>query len=342
VSGSCGKSEPRRRATESLTTQINTLPNWTVVAKTKDTGIVTQDECAMGPLGVVNLSDKLAAGFSGLGRALDGKLNEGLSGLRPRAESVWTLLSNPIQVDADTWLRVGPEMVSISAVQVSGDTLQLSGGLIAHPKIEIGRQPAAAKNPLPDATPNATPGGTFDVYMPAQADYSAVEAALKQKLKIGSGGGLHYPPTGGHYLTPTDVTLYAYGQKAVFRVAFTGIAKGYAYLVGTPSFDVDTNLLSFPDLDYSPDTRKLALESIQWVDQDAFIRDLRARLVVDLADPLNQAKSKFSDALNHRYGNVQLAASISNLNLVSVYADPNKRQFVAYFNMSGAVKATVQ
>jgi uncharacterized protein DUF4403 len=113
-------------------------------------------------------------------------------------------------------------------------------------------------------------------------------------------------------------------------------------LVGTPSFDVDTNLLSFPDLDYSPDSRKLALESIQWVDQNAFIQDLRLRLVVDLAAPLNRARSKLSDALNRRYGDVQLEGSIPNLTLVSVYADPTQGQLIAYFDMNGAVKLTVQ
>lgn len=341
VSDSCGKNESRRRATESVTTQINLLPNWTPSVTTKSNGVVAQDECAMGRLGVVNLTDKVAAGFSGAGKALDSKLNEGLSELRPKAESAWDMLSNPIQVEADTWLEVRPEKVSISAVQVSGDTLQLSGGLIAHPKVEIGGRPTAARSPLPDAAFNEMPAGTFDIHIPVKVDYSVIEAALRQKLKIGS-GGLHYPPTGRHYLTPTDVTLYGYGQKAAFKVTFTGIAEGYVYLLGTPSFDIDTNSLSFPDLDYSPDTRKLAHESIQWVDQDAFIRDLRARLVVDLADRLSQAKSQLSDALNRRYGDVQLAGSIPNLALISVYADPQQGQFVAYFNMSGAVTAAVQ
>jgi hypothetical protein len=341
VSDSCGKNEPRRRATESVTTQINLLPNWTASATTKSNGVVAQDECAMGRLGVVNLTDKIATGFSGAAKVLDSKLNEGLSESRPRAESAWDTLSNPIQVEADTWLEVRPEKVAISAVQVSDDTLQLSGSLIAHPKVEIGGRPTAASSPLPDAAFNEMPASTFDIHMPVKVDYSVVEAALKQKLKIGS-GGLHYPPTGRHYLTPTDVMLYGYGQKAVFRVAFTGIAEGYVYFVGTPSFDIDTNLLSFPDLDYSPDSRKLALESIQWVDQEAFIRDLRTRLVVDLAEPLSQAKSKLSDALNRRYGDVQLASSTPNLTLISVYADPKQGQLVAYFNRSGAVKATVQ
>ena len=251
------------------------------------------------------------------------------------------MLSNPIQVEAETWLEVRPEKVSVSAVQVSGDTLQLSGVLLAHPRVEISGRPPVTRTPLPEAALSEMPGGAFDVYIPVKVGYSNVEAALKQKLKIG-GGSLHYPSSGKHYLTPTDVTLYGYGQKAVFKVTFNGIAEGYAYFIGTPSFDTDTNLLSFPDLDYSPDTKRLALESIQWVDHDAFIRDLRNRLVVDLAGPLNQAKSKLSDALNRRYGDIQLAGSIPNIILISVYADPKQGSLVAYFNMSGTVTAAVR
>jgi hypothetical protein len=325
-----------------VTTQIAVLPNWTAQAVVGNGVVVAQDQCAMGRLGAVDLTDKVVAGFDvPLRHALDGKLNQALSGLKPKADSAWQLLSNPLQIDADTWLEAGPQKVSSLTLQASGDALQLTTGLTVHPRVNVGDKPSAARNPLPDATSGAMPAARFDVYLPVRADYSAVEAALKEKLKINA-GGLHYPPTGSHYLTPTDVMLRAYGQKAVFRVAFTGIAEGYAYLVGTPSFDVDTNLLSFPDLDYSPDSRKLALESIQWVDQNAFIQDLRIRLVVDLAAPLNRARSKLSDALNHRYGDVQLEGSIPNLTLVSVYADPTQGQFIAYFDMNGAVKATVQ
>jgi hypothetical protein len=46
--------------------------------------------------------------------------------------------------------------------------------------------------------------------------------------------------------------------------------------------------------------------------------------------------------LNRRYGDVQLAGSIPSFTLISVYADPKQGQFVAYFNLTGAIQATVQ
>jgi len=348
VSASCGKSEPRRRAAETVTTQINVLPTWTATATTKHDGVVTEDQCVMGKLGLVDLADKLAARFGPLGNAIDGNLNRGLSQLRPEAESAWEQLSNPIAVDAETWLELKPEKLSISAIQITSDKLQLTGEVQMQPTVAVGGQPPSARIPLPDANLDAKPANldakrikSFDIFMPIKAEYSAVETALKQKLKIGA-GGLHYPPTGTHYLTPTDVTLYGYGQRAAFKVAFTGIAEGFAYLVGTPSFDADSNLLSFPDLDYSPSTRKLALESIQWVDHDAFIRDLRTRLVVDLGESLDRAKSKLADALNHNYGDVQLTGSIAKQSLVSFYADPSQSRLIAYFSISGAASVAVE
>ena len=341
VSASCGKTEPRRRGTVSLTTQINLLPTWTAMATTKSNGVVAQDQCAMGSLGAVNLTDKLVAGFAGLGKALDGRLNQGLSGLRSKAASAWQVLSNPIQIDADTWLQVRPRKVAISGIQTSTEGLQLAAVVSAHPVANIGGRPPTAETPLPDVTSDATQAAMFEVYVPVKADYSAVEAALKENLKISS-GGVHYPPTGKHYVRTSDVTLSAYGQKAVFRVELRGLAKGYAYFIGTPAFDTSTNLLSFPDLDYAPDTKRLVLESLQWVDQGALLQDLKNRLVVDLTDPLTHAKSKLLEALNHAYGDVQLAGSLPTLNLVSVYTDSQKGQFVAYFSMGGAVKATIQ
>jgi len=342
VTGSCGKNEPRRRISESLTTQITVLPDWSTDASTTDRGAVAQDPCAMGRLGVVDVTDKLAARFGELGKNLDGRLERGLSALRPKAESVWRLLSEPIQVDAQTWLEVRPEKVSISGYQISTDALQLAANLTVQPIVEVGAQPAALVSSLPNATPGiAGSGGGFEVYVPVTPDYSAVEAALKHKLKIGA-GGLRYPPAGKHYLTPTDVTFYGYGQKAVFKIAFAGIAEGFVYLVGTPHFDTDTNSLSFPDLDYSPESKKLALDSIQWVDHDAFIRNLRIRLVIDLADPVSQAKSKLSYVLNRHYGDIQLEGVLSDVVLTSVYASPEQRRFVADFSMKGTVKANVQ
>ena len=341
ASGSCGKSEPQRRGTESFTTQIDVLPTWTATATTKDNGVIAQDRCVMGKLGVIDLADQLAASFKALSKTLDGNLNQGLSRLRPEAEGAWAQLSSPMPVDADTWLELRPEKVSISMIRTTGDKFQLTGAVSVHPTVAAGGPPPGSGRPLPEASFDAKPVESLDVFMPVKADYLAVEKALKERLKIGA-GGLHYPPTGTHYLVPTDVTLYGYGQRAAFNVAFTGIAEGYVYLVGTPSFDADTNLLSFPDLDCSPDTRKLALESIQWVDQDAFIRDLRIRLVVDLGKPLSRAKSKLAEALNHRYGDVQLTGSIAKQSLVSVYADPTQSRFVAYFSMSGSVAAAIE
>lgn len=342
VTGSCGKDEPRRRISESLTTRITVLPNWSTDASTTDNGAVAEDPCAMGRLGVVDVTDKLAARFGDLGKNLDGWLERGLSALRPKAESVWRLLSDPIQVDVDTWLEVRPEKVSMSGYQISADALQLAADLTAQPVVEVGAQPAAVVSSLPNATPSTgRSGGGFEVYMPVKADYSAVAAALRQRLKLGA-GGLRYPPSGNHYLTPTDVTFYGYGQKAVFKIAFKGIAEGFVYLEGTPHFDADTNFLSFPDLDYSPESKKLALDSIQWVDHDAFIKNLRVRLVIDLADPLSQAKSKLSYVLNRQYGDVQLEGVLSDLVLTSVYASPGQQRFVAQFATRGSVKASVR
>ena len=340
VSGSCGKDEPRRRISESFSTRIDLLPSWDVSATTRNTGIVAADQCSLGRLGAMDVTDKLVAGFGGVGSALDKQLNQGLSQVRSKAEAGWRVLANPIEVDAQTRLEIRPEKVSISSMQTSTSSLQLTAAVAARPRVEGATQAQAAGSPLPNAGSDAASGPRFAIYLPVKMDYAAVEAQLKDRLKLKS-DGVHYP-TRKHYVRLTDVSLEAAGQKALFKLSFTGIAEGYLFLIGTPVFDAEGKSLSFPDLDYSPESKQALVESLEGLNRDAVLQDLRARLVIDLIDYPDSAQAKLLEALNRRYGNVQLTGSLSAPTFVALFSDPKSGQFVTHLALDGALTATVQ
>jgi hypothetical protein len=340
VSGSCGKDEPRRRVTESFSTRIDLLPNWDVSAATRGTGIAAPDQCSLGRLGAMDVTDKLVARFGGVGSSLDKELNQGLTQVRSKAEAGWRALANPIEVDAQTRLEIKPEKVSISSMQTSTNSLQVTAAVTAHPRVEGASQASATVGPLPNAgsDPAATP--RFAIYLPVKMDYAAVEAQLKNRLKFSS-GGVQYP-TRKHYVRLTDVLLEANGEKALFKLSFTGIAEGYLFLVGTPVFDAEGKSLSFPDLDYSPESKQALVESLEGLNRDAVLQDLRARLVIDLTDYPDTAEAKLLEALNRRYGNVQLAGTLSAPTFVAMFCDPKSGQFVTHLALDGSLTATVQ
>jgi hypothetical protein len=339
ISGSCGKDEPRRRVTESFTTRIDLMPNWNALATTRSTGRVAQDQCSLGRLGAMDVTAKLAAGFDGVGSAVDKELNRGLTQVRSKAEAGWRVLANPIAVDAQTRLEIKPEKVSISSMQTSTSSLQVTATVTAHPGIE-GTSEATAAGSLPNAGPDAPASPRFAIHLPVKMDYATVEAQLKHRLKLRS-GGVQYP-TRKHYVRLTDVSMEASGQKALFKLSFIGIAEGYLYLIGTPVFDAEGKSLSFPDLDYSLESKNALLESLEGLNRDAVLRDLRARLVIDLTDYPDTAEAKLLEALNRRYGDVELSGSLSAPTFVALFCDPKSGQFVTHLALDGAVTATVR
>jgi len=288
----------------------------------------------------MDVTDKLVAGFGGVGNALNGQLNRGLTQVRSKAEAGWRVLASPIELDAQTRLEIKPERVSISSMQTSTSGLQVTAAVTAHPRVEGASQAPAAVGSLPNAGSEAPASPRFAIYLPVKMDYATVEAQLKNRLKFSSGGAQY--PTRKHYVRLTDVSLEASGQKALFKLSFTGIAEGYLFLIGTPAFDAESKSLSFPDLAYSPESKQALLESLEGLNRDAVLQDLRARLVIDLTDYPDTAEAKLLDALNRRYGNVQLAGTLSAPTFVALFCDPKSGQFVTHLALDGAVTATVQ
>ena len=132
-----------------------------------------------------------------------------------------------------------------------------------------------------------------------------------------------------------------YGTKAVVRFEFNGSAKGIGYLVGTPAFDAVRQRLSFPDLDYTIETRNLLLKIADWFNHEALRDDLRARLILDLSGPVGDARARLQRAMNQRLGAVQANGGVDLLRLLGFYADPNRGSFTTQLEADGNLSLSV-
>lgn len=139
----------------------------------------------------------------------------------------------------------------------------------------------------------------------------------------------------------TDVSIYGYGKKIVVKISFSGTKKGYAYLEGTPSYDVITNVLSFPDLKYSIETESLMLKAVDFLKHDDFIRDLRNRLTINLNGKVTQLREKVNESLNKQYNDFTLKGNISGFRILGLYCNQEKNLFTAYFEINGELKVIV-
>jgi hypothetical protein len=339
VSAGCGPA----RAHGSWSTQMSLDNSWNSNVHTVNNGVIPDDNCRVGPFGgVVDITNKVMGGFNvafdKVGQTLDAKINENLKS-KERISEAWQKISQPFPIKDLGWFSLSPDSIKLSAFTLDNNTAKVNLFLKANPEIYFGKQPTVSTRALPD-NGSFTENNSLNILLPISTEYSFVETQVKKNLKIQE-GGIRYPPTGNKYLKVTDINIYGYGKKIVVKITFDGTKSGYAYLEGTPSYDALTNVLSFPDLDYSVDTKSLMLKAIDFFKHDDFIKDLRNRLTINLNEKVTQLKSKVVEALNKQYKDFTLQGNVTNFTVLGLYSDQDKNIFTAYFEINGDLKVQI-
>jgi hypothetical protein len=260
---------------------------------------------------------------------------------RPRAlaQRAWALVQEPLPVGSVGWLTLAPQAIGISSVVAGRDSLTVTARIAAQPVITLGAKPPATQTPLPENS-QVSGDDSIRVVLPVLADYATVAAGIARAFHL-SDGGIRYPPTGRSYVKPTSVDVMSSGSDLVIRVGFTGAATGVLYLAGTPVYDTATHVVSVPNLDYTPETRNVILRLRNWLGHDDLRDDLRAKATLDLTQPIEQATTLLTRAMNQTVGPVTLTGSVGRLDVTEIGVDRSKRQVRALVAASGRLAASV-
>lgn len=288
-------------------------------------------------------------------RHLESKLQENLGtlsdslrrevNLRDRAAVAWTRLFRAIPVGNDLWLRFNPVGFSTAPVSSVSGTVLFGLRFSGYPELIASR--AAPTGPNPPLLPrpaSSTMSDRFRVVLPVEVGYRFASREVSAALRSAT-GGMRYPPVGGSHITVTGATLYGYGSSAVLRVEArkSGFFGGRLqfYLMGTPTLDSRTDVLSFPDLRLSFHSRRLLTRFAVWLDQRSLEEDLRYRVRFDLSSQVASARSRLQAALNERAGDLALAGSVARVTLLGIRTDPGHHRFDAVLLAKGSLSATV-
>lgn len=335
---SCGvDNESARTLTTSFVTTLGIADDWQAKVNTTAGPVVPSNQCTMSFLNI-NMTDKVVSFFGNKLNEMVGKLNERAASeirLRERATAAWARLQKPIRLADGVWLAIAPE--NIGYVPITANQAEITGGLQlrARPGIVVGAEPSTTTRPLPAAT-TVQPGNSFHVTLPVDVGYAAIDQQLRQALALDS-GGTYFPPTGDKRIRIVGAQIYAYGRQAVLRLAFNGSAKGHAYLVGTPTYDALAQTLSFPDLDYSLETRNVLVKIADWFKHEDLRIYLRGRLRFDVAEPVGKARNQLVAAMNQNVGDVTLAGTVDGLMPLGLMANPEQGQFRAMLQANGTL-----
>ena len=348
IYGSCGDGGALRGLSLTLRSTFSGIgTNWSPLVDTSLADLHALNNCDVTLINI-NVTRDVVNGVSAeINRvlpSLDQTLAKSLN-LQDRAQSGWNYLLSPIKLGDGFWLSIHPQAIGLFPLE--GNTLSLSAGMriTAMPElIFASAEPPADSTTLPP--PTAVPASnTFSIELPIEGGYEDISAQIGKELSLQS-GGIRYPPTGSNYLTVKGASLFGYGKQAVLRVdgQISGILGKQAtiYLVGTPSYDSGTNVLSFPDMAFSVESHNLLLKLAAWLDQDNLRTDLRSRVIFDTSKEVNEAKSRLQSGLNQTVGIATLAGSVNQLKLLDIYTDPDKGQIKALFEANGTLNVVLK
>ncbi len=339
---SCGADgEPPRTANVFINTTITILPNLATNVNSTLGSVVPGSRCVLHPL-ELDVTDEIVNGFDVALRkmlpAMDKHVAAGLD-LRKRVEAAWARMSEPAELRPNVWLALNPEGIGVVPFTVAKGELRTGLQLRLRPEVRAGKKPQSSPKPLPPAD-IAAPADTFKLQIRVDMQQAFVQARLEKALDLDQGG---MKMTMGDYnVRVTSADVYGEGSQVVVKLTFSGDLTGTGYLKGTPAYDPNTRMLSFPDLDYTLDTSEALLKTASWFVHGEVRDRLRERFTVDMAQPIENMRQGLETVLNRRRGDVQLHGAVQEFRLLGVYRLPNGEVFTAFLEAKGKIWAEVE
>ena len=213
----------------------------------------------------------------------------------------------------NTWLLIQPTAARVSPLNGSGTDVAFSIGLTAQPHLVVGDKPSARLAPLPPLQ-ESSPGNGFHIALPVELSHETATELLSKAIV-----GRQYVFPGNRKERISKVDVYGNGVKTVIQVDLKGDIKVRIYFSGSPAFDVLTNTISVPDLDYDINTRNWLATIANWLLHDGFRDSLRTKAKWDVTSQVASAKAMLQSALNRRIDeHSQLTGTIAALRPLGV------------------------
>ncbi|HLE57732.1 MAG TPA: DUF4403 family protein, partial [Rhodothermia bacterium] len=194
-------------------------------------------------------------------------------------------------------------------------TLVTALGFSASPRVITGKQPPTVETPLPPLHPAAV-GDGLHILIEGIVDYALATRLLEKQLvgKVIEGKGQR--------LVVRHVRLFGIGGgRLALELDFRGTVSGHIYFIGTPRYDLGTNELFVPDLDYDAGSANLLVSGFEWLKHDDVRDYFRQHARWSVGDVVQKGKEQLSKGLNRELApGVKLTAEVKRVQALSVRA----------------------
>lgn len=320
---SCGMGEVRPRLRVAIETTYDLTPDWFLktdsrVVDVRPVSREERDQCEITFL-KIDVTGKVSdAAADGLRTAL-ARLDRRLSRVstRPLMEGIWEKLQQPISIAEGTvWLQIRPREVSLGKITASDSTLTARLDLLASPRMLSGPRPPDDTVALPNLGRTLTESDTAVVMMDGLLMYHSANQLLSDAL-VGKSFG-----SGWKRVKVEDVSMMFAGRgKVALAVRVSGRARGVVNVVGTPTYDPETDRITVPDLEFDVNSRNYLTRIAGWLLSGPFLGDIRTRISIPASVLLGEVMGMANRELNRDLSEgVRLRGDLGGARTMAVYA----------------------
>jgi len=336
--GSCGLGpEGFRQAWLGAQADFGITPQWGVDLKVATLDPMASNSCTITFLGYDITNQVLAGMKDAMGRGLQGLEQQVRDSamLRRKAEDVWRLAQQPIQVSPGVFLVLNPEQIKLGPWTNEGHTLVVTPEIQARPFLHLGKRPEVALRPLPDLSPaNGGLSPTFRIQVDADLGYREATEQLKRQM-VGK-----VFETGHGRFEVLDASVRGQGNQAILEVELKGKVNGRLALVGTPSFNAQKGSLELLDLDYTLESRSWITQFGEWLFRSTLRKTLAEKSNWFLQKNFVDLKAQVQSGLNREITpGVVLSGQLDQLTLDQPQMLSDRFRVQAY--LEGRVQVTL-
>ena len=261
----------------------------------------------------------------------------GVTDLRSRMQQVWDQLNKNFSLYGLGWLQINPSQFRINKFAIEKDSLNISLGLTARPRVSF-EQPIEIRSKVPPLAPTRAQKG-FSIVLDAMLSYDSLGKILNSKL-----AGKEFDFKKGFIKKKfilDSCQIYGGGfDKMVIKINFSGTNTGIFYLVGRPMFDPDKRMLEIKEVDFDIKSKNILLGSADWLFDKKITKEIIKQSRFDLGAYIDSAKITMNQQLNtdlakgvHSVGNIQ------NITLSGIF--PMQNQLIIRSKCEGELAVRV-
>ncbi len=251
--------------------------------------------------------------------------------IEEKAKELWKSLQEPIRMAEDIWLQFKTDKISVGSYRLIPDPktpkLETVFEVYVQPNVIIGQKPKLDKSELPPLSDYQPGPEGFHIETNLKISFHEVN-----KLLIDPKTGIlnrALPGSGNHHLKITNISVYGSGGQLVVeaQVDYDPLldlsghqAQLTIYLVGTPKYHEDTQVIDFPDMDFDIQTSDFLVQMATFIAGSGIRDALREKAVVPVGKSLDKLQEELTKLLNRPLGHfAMLRTTITSLKMEEAF-----------------------